>query len=84
MPASGSALEILSAAPWFDDETAADLLHLGLPEPEASSQYEAIRRSGALLHRNGLWRVPEPLRSELRTRLHARDEGLYARDTSHV
>lgn len=78
MPGSSSALEILSAAPWFDDKTAAALLQVGLPEPEASNQYEAIRRSGALLYRNGLWRVPDPLRSELRTQLHARDEEFYA------
>src|SRR5215211_2765412 len=75
-------LQVLSAAPWFDDSAGVELIGLGAKgklesQQEAVSALERVRRCGVLVSRNGFHRVSEPLRSELRRSLFARNEELY-------
>ena len=72
-----SGLEILSAAPWFDDAAASELLARSSAEGDADRLLAAIKQSGALVERAGLWRIPEPLRSDMRRRLYAQDRSAY-------
>lgn len=77
-------LRVLSAAPWFDEPTAADLLQLApgsdsLRDGEDPPSLRDIRLSGVLIHRGNASRVAEPLRSELRNSLYSENEELYLR-----
>lgn len=77
-------LRLLSAAPWFDEPTATDLLKLAsdsnaLGNEEPIPSLRDLRLSGVLVHRGAASRVVEPLRSELRSSLYAEDEDLYVR-----
>lgn len=79
MPEStNQALRLLSAAPWFDDETAQEILDLS--EPHAGRAVEVlaqIRRSGLIVRRGGIERIEEPNRSAWRQALFADDADLY-------
>lgn len=73
-----SGLEILSAAPWFDDTIAEELLARSGAAGDEARLLASIKQSGALVERAGLWRVPEPLRSDMRRRLFVQDRSAYA------
>ncbi|MDQ4502825.1 hypothetical protein [Sinomonas sp. ASV322] len=75
-----TAVRLLSAVPWFNEDGALAVLEIN---PESSGQerqdFDRIRSSG-ILRRNGeIFGVSEPLRTEMRRSLFTRDEILYRR-----
>lgn len=71
-------MRLLSAAPWFDTETATELLELAdLSNESAHEVLARVRRSGLLVRRGEVERVQEPNRSEWRQSLFADDSELY-------
>lgn len=79
-----SSLGILSAAPWFDDATALDLLSLTTDAwrhaaGDTPSLLSRLERAGLFVRRGNVRRVAEPLRTRLRRSLHGEDEALYLR-----
>ncbi len=76
---TANALRLLSAAPWFDDETAIEILALSAPDSHhAELVLTQIRRSGLIVRRGELERIEEPNRSAWRQALFADDSELYA------
>lgn len=77
-PDGGNILRVLSAAPWFDTETATELLGLAEFADESAQEVLArVRRSGLLVRDGEVERVQEPNRSEWRQALFADDSELY-------
>jgi tetratricopeptide (TPR) repeat protein len=72
-------LRLLSAAPWFDDETAREILGLSAATDTVAEQVlSQLRRGGLIVRRGDLERIEEPNRSAWRKALFADDSELYA------